>query len=138
MTVEALKFRVVLFEDVTSTATAGVLCAGGISSRDAKWGSHISFCVCMRHHSQNISWANNTYGPTSWRMRVSRGSLFLAMLPVPPRPVVTIGFFKVGVSRSDGVIFGDCFASAMFPAPPRPCDESCEVILYDACTGRRY
>lgn len=69
-----------------------------------------------------------TYGPTSCRARVSAGSLFGAMLPEPPRPVVTTDVFKVGVWRSAGWIWGDLEASAMLPAPPRPV-EMFPVIL---------
>ncbi len=73
------------------------------------------------------------YPSTSWRRRVSYGSSFLAMLPVPPRPVVTTGFLRTGVSRSDGFSLGDCRASAMLPAPPRPCDESCDAVKVGRC-----
>lgn len=70
-----------------------------------------------------------THGLTSWRKRVSTGSVFFAMLPVPPRPVVTMGFFSVGVCRSEGCNFGEDLASDMLPAPPRPCEAYCEAIV---------
>ena len=63
-----------------------------------------------------------TYGSTSWRSRVSAGSVFLAMLPVPPRPVVTTEVLRVGVSRSLGPSLGDMELLTMLPAPPRPED----------------
>lgn len=63
-----------------------------------------------------------TYGSTSWRALVLAASLFLVMFPEPPRPVVTTDSFRVGVSRSCGLIFGDFVLSTMLPAPPRPED----------------
>lgn len=66
-----------------------------------------------------------TYGCTSCRALVSIGSTFLAMLPEPPRPVVTIEVLRVGVARSWGWILGDLVLSTMLPAPPRPLLAKC-------------
>lgn len=63
-----------------------------------------------------------THGSTSWRARVSTGSVFLAMFPDPPRPVVTMEVLSVGVSRSLAWSLGDSEESTMLPAPPRPDD----------------
>lgn len=54
--------------------------------------------------------------------------MFCAILPEPPRPVVTIGVLRVGVSRSEGAIRGDLEASAMLPAPPRPVDVKPDIL----------
>lgn len=54
--------------------------------------------------------------------------MFFAMLPVPPRPVVTTEVLRVGVSRSEAVNFGESLALDMLPAPPRPCEENWEVM----------
>jgi hypothetical protein len=72
----------------------------------------------VRSHSHK----QDTYGITSWRARVSAGSLLAAMFPEPPRPVVMTGFLSVGVSRSLGPRRGDLDVSPMLPAPPRPVD----------------
>ena len=52
-----------------------------------------------------------------------------AMLPEPPRPVVTTDVLRTGVLRSAGVSLGDLELSAMLPAPPRPWEETLVVIL---------
>ena len=38
-----------------------------------------------------------THGVTSWSLRAAAGSVFAAMLPVPPRPVVKMLVLRVGV-----------------------------------------
>jgi len=72
-----------------------------------------------------------TYGSTSWRSLVSAGSEFLAILPDPPRPVVTTAVLRVGVCRSSAWRGMFLLASRMFPAPPRPDDWRFDMV--NAC-----
>lgn len=71
-----------------------------------------------------------TYGDTSCIARVSAGSTFFAMLPVPPLPVVTTEVLSVGVSRSLGSMRGDLVLSTMLPAPPLPEDVNALMALF--------
>lgn len=76
-----------------------------------------------------------TYATTSCARLAASGSLFFAMLPEPPRPVVYTSLLSVGVSsdggcRSEGVL-------PMFPAPPRPCERArCSAEVRRGCSGR--
>jgi hypothetical protein len=70
-----------------------------------------------------------TYGSTSWRRRFSSASRPAAKLPVPPRPVVTIEVFRVGVCRSSGWSCGALELSTMLPAPPRPEDWRWDMMI---------
>jgi len=74
------------------------------------------------HPSTGVVRIHATYGSTSWRSLVSTGSEFLAMLPLPPRPVVTTAVLSVGVWRSSGWRGTFLLLSRMLPAPPRPDD----------------
>jgi hypothetical protein len=74
---------------------------------------------------QNKAWeigkGKKTHPTTSCALLAASASVFLAIFPLPPRPVVYISPFKVGVSsvlgsRSEELV-------PMFPAPPRPWDE---------------
>ncbi len=45
---------------------------------------------------------SNAYPTTSCARLATSGSLFLVMFPLPPRPVVYMSDFRVGVSRVTG------------------------------------
>jgi hypothetical protein len=92
--------------------------------------SHFCFVLSCPLHSVRAGrrWRVGTYGSTSCLARVSRGSRFGAMLPKPPRPVVTTGVLRKGVSRSEGLTRGDRAALAMLPAPPRPVDVMLDML----------
>lgn len=118
----SLVLEFALLEDVAGSATTGMLSASAWSPRDA---AH----VVSKRADRALRMDSSTHAFTSWRKRVSAGSLFLAMLPVPPRPVVTKGFLRIGVSRSVGVSWGDLVASFMLPAPPRPWEARPDIAV---------
>jgi len=115
-------------EDVAGAAPAAVLCGAALSALNP-----VS-AVSGRDSVARDDVA--TYGLTSWSARVSAASVFLAMLPVPPRPVVTTDVLRVGVSRSVGWILADLLESTMLPAPPRPEEARLPLISVVYCSKR--
>lgn len=91
-----VRFRgaLVVVEDVSRAAAAGVLDSAARSSYDA-----VSPLLAEDSRPDGRR-SRAAYGSTSWQRRAKWGSVLMAMFPVPPRPVVNTLLFRVGVWRS--------------------------------------
>ena len=116
-------------EYVACAATADMRGAEGVAADDTVRQQRL---MVVRDRVWRYVEGRYTYGSTSCLFRVSTGSEFFAMLPVPPRPVVTMAVLRVGVCRSSGWMRGDLELSTMLPAPPRPDDWKWPVIVFSS------